>query len=129
MGSLNNGDGVFGQIYNLYWRYYSWPITPYRGLRQGNPISPHLFIIAAEGLTILIKRAETTSLYHGCRNSRGAPVVSLLLFADDAFLFFHANTNECRSVKSILEKYKIASGQAVNFTKSSVMFNANIMHD
>lgn len=104
-------------------------IIPCRGPRQGDPISPYLFIIAAEGLTSLIKKAESQGLYHGCKISRGAPIVSHLLFADDAFLFFRATTNECRSVKSLLKKYKTASGQAVNFTKSSVLFSANISED
>jgi hypothetical protein len=63
------------------------PIVPGRGLRQGDPLSPYLFILVAEGLTALMKQAVGTGTIHGMRICRGAPVVSHLLFADDCFLF------------------------------------------
>ena len=67
------------------------PIIPSRGLRQGDPLSPYLFILCAEGLSSLIRRQENVGLIHGVKVARGAPMVSHLFFADDAFLFFRAN--------------------------------------
>lgn len=64
------------------------PIYPERGLRQGDPLSPYLFIIYAEGLSSLIKDTEKHGYLHGIKICRGAPVVSHLLFANDSFLFF-----------------------------------------
>ena len=61
------------------------PIVSKRGLRQGDLISPYLFIIGVEGLSSLIKKAELDGSLHGCKVCRGAPIVSHLLFADDSF--------------------------------------------
>jgi hypothetical protein len=66
------------------------PIIPGCGLRQGDPLSPYLFILCAEGLSALIRNAEARGVLQGVRVCRIAPRVSHLLFADDCFLFFQA---------------------------------------
>ncbi|GAU34086.1 hypothetical protein TSUD_255820 [Trifolium subterraneum] len=101
------------------------PIHPGRGLRQGDPLSPYLFIIVAEGLTSLIKKAVDGGEIHGIKICRGAPSVSHLLFADDCFLFCRANLSETRKLMEILEVYEQASGQEINLTKSEVFFSRN----
>jgi hypothetical protein len=64
------------------------PIIPGRGLRQGDPLSPYLSIICAEGLSALIRKAEGRGDIHGVKICKNAPIISHLLFADDCFLFF-----------------------------------------
>ena len=86
-------------------------VVPSRGLRQGGPLSPYLFIIWAEGLSALIRRAKLQGEIHGCRVSRGAPCVSHLLFADDSCYFFSANAIESAKMRSILHTHE-PSGQA-----------------
>lgn len=51
-------------------------IIPERGLRQGDPISPYLFLICAEGFSALLTAAEVDGSIHGIGICRGAPSVS-----------------------------------------------------
>ncbi|KAH9779367.1 reverse transcriptase domain-containing protein [Citrus sinensis] len=78
------------------------PIIPSRGLRQGDPLSPYLFIICAEGLSSLIHHHEKAGMLHGVRIARCAPCLTHLFFADDCFIFFKARDQEARVMKSIL---------------------------
>ncbi|KAH9754586.1 reverse transcriptase domain-containing protein [Citrus sinensis] len=105
------------------------PIVPSRGLRQGDSLSPYLFIICAEGLSSLIRNRERAGFIHGVKVARSAPAVSHLFFADDCFLFFKAHHNEARIMKSLLAVYGAASGQKVNLNKSSISFSANMDED
>ncbi|KAH9778582.1 reverse transcriptase domain-containing protein [Citrus sinensis] len=102
------------------------PIVPSQGLRQGDPLSPYLFIICAKGLSSLIQNREKAGLIHGVKVARSAPTVSHLFFADDCFLLFKATHNEARIMKSLLAIYGVASGQHVNYHKSVVSFSANM---
>jgi hypothetical protein len=99
------------------------PITPGRGIRQGDPLSPYLFILCAEGLSALIRQAEGRGDLHGVRICPAAPVISHLLFADDCFLFFRATESEARVMQNILKTYEEASGQAISFPKSEVFYS------
>ena len=101
------------------------PIAPSRGLRQGDPLSPYLFIICAQGLSSLINHYERVGLLHGIRIARGAPCLTHIFFADDCFLFFKASDREASVMKAALTLYGAASGQRVNFDKSSISFSVN----
>jgi hypothetical protein len=85
------------------------PIIPGRGLRQGDPLSPYLFILITEGLTSLLKKSVACGDLHGVQICRGAPVVSHLLFADDCFLFCRATIGEANLLMKILKTYEEAS--------------------
>ncbi|CAN1744284.1 Putative ribonuclease H protein At1g65750 [Linum perenne] len=96
---------------------------PMRGLRQGCPLSPFLFIICAEGLSAIIRQATDRGHLHGVRVCRGAPLVSHLLFADDSFFFFRAEIEEARRMRQLFDQYASASGQLINFEKSGIFFS------
>jgi hypothetical protein len=102
------------------------PICPGRGLRQGDPLSPYLFILVTEGLTTLIKKSIANGDLHGVQICRGAPVVSHLLFADDCFLFCRSSVAETNHLMQILNTYEAASGHEINLTKSEVFFSRNL---
>jgi hypothetical protein len=96
---------------------------PSRGLRQGDPISPYLFLIAAEGLSGLLKQSRQSSHLQGLKVAPTAPAVNHLLFADDSLLFIKASVEGAHAVNDLLDKYCQASGQRINLDKSSVFFS------
>ncbi|XP_019191056.1 PREDICTED: uncharacterized protein LOC109185569 [Ipomoea nil] len=100
-------------------------IIPTRGLRQGDPLSPYLFIICAEELSLLLQQAQAKGEIHGCRVARGAPSITHLFFADDSLLFFKANAQEAGVIKCCLSEYEKMSGQVVNYHKSSICYSKN----
>jgi hypothetical protein len=102
------------------------PIILGRGLRQGDPLSPYLFILVAEGLSALFHQAVGRGDMHGINVCRGAPVVSHLLFAVDSFLFCRATVTEVNKLMQILRTYANASSQEINLAKAEVFFSCNM---
>ncbi|CAL9007242.1 unnamed protein product [Prunus brigantina] len=98
---------------------------PSRGLRQGDPISPYLFILVSDVLSTMLNKAVERGFVHGFRFSRDGPSLSHLFFADDSILFLKATERNCRAVASLLTSYCQASGQVINYDKSSVFFSPN----
>ncbi|KAL6195493.1 hypothetical protein ACLB2K_031112 [Fragaria x ananassa] len=101
-------------------------ITPSRGLRQGDPLSPYLFLMVSEGLTGLFQKADREGLIHGVKAAVEAPVISHLLFADDCLLFSRAHLQEVIHIKQCLLLYESAAGQKINFQKSVIAFGPGI---
>lgn len=102
-------------------------IKPYRGIRQGDPISPYIYLLCVEGLSSIIRRQESVGLIHGISIAKGAPCITHLLFADDCYIFFRATGMEVGIMKNVLNRYEGLSGQAINFHKSTVYFSPNTL--
>jgi hypothetical protein len=100
-------------------------VQPGRGLRQGDPISPYLFLLCAEGFSALLTKAEEDGLIRGIKLASNAPRVNHLLFADDSLLLMEANIQGVETINYILQVYEEGSGQMINREKSSVMFSSN----
>ena len=84
-------------------------------------ISPYLFLLCAEGLTALLKKAESEGRIKGVSICRGAPKVTNLMFADDSLLFCQATRAEGETIAEILRTYARASGKSINLKKSSAL--------
>jgi hypothetical protein len=102
------------------------PFSPQRGLRQGDPLSPYLFVLCADVLSGLIHKEVEAKNIHGIKIARSAPLISHLFFADDSLLLARASQSEARNILKILEKYQQASGQVVNLDKSEASFSRNV---
>uniref|UniRef100_A0A803QSN7 Reverse transcriptase n=1 Tax=Cannabis sativa TaxID=3483 RepID=A0A803QSN7_CANSA len=74
------------------------PIIPERGIRQGDPLSPYLFLICAEGFSSLIRKFERDGKLKGCKVANGAQVISHMLFANDSYVYCRANEREALNV-------------------------------
>jgi hypothetical protein len=99
--------------------------TPTRGLRQGDPLSPYLFHSVVEGLSSLLKGAESRGELHGVRVCRNAPVISHLLFADDSLILMQANKENAEKLESLLDRYCANLGQKISDAKSNIFFSEN----
>ena len=100
---------------------------PSRGLRQGDPLSPYLFLICAEGLSSLLAHMEEVRGIEGVRVCRNAPSVSHLLFADDSLILMKANLTNATSLRQVLDQYCASSGQLVSEAKCSIFFSPNVL--
>jgi hypothetical protein len=100
-------------------------IVPSHGLRQGDPLSPYLFLIMAEGLSSLIAKAERQKLITEVPIAVWGFHLSHLFFADNSLLFCRANFTEWSNLFQVLHLYEKASRQQLNIAKTSIFFIKN----
>ncbi|KAK5834456.1 hypothetical protein PVK06_018334 [Gossypium arboreum] len=97
-----------------------------RRLRQGDPLSPFLFILVAEVLHLVLDSVVELGLIEGFKNIISGLDFSHLQFADDTILFLKADDIEVSNVKYILRCFKLFTGLSINFKKSCLVgFNVN----
>ena len=104
-------------------------ITPMRGLHQGDPISPYIFLLCADAFSSLINNVALNQKISGVSICRGCPKITRLFFAYDSLLFCKANGQECQYLIEFLQLYEAASGQKINTDKSSIFFSNNTPDD
>ncbi|XP_050225957.1 uncharacterized protein LOC126675366 [Mercurialis annua] len=104
------------------------PLVPGRGLRQGDPLSPYLFLICAEGVSSRLNGLEAAGKIYGCAVSRLALRINHLFFADDCYLFFRAVKEEATIIRNTLLEYGSVSGQVVKFNKCNIRYSFNTDH-
>ncbi|GKV27402.1 hypothetical protein SLEP1_g36575 [Rubroshorea leprosula] len=99
--------------------------SPSRGLRQGDPLSPFLFLLIAEGLNGLISSAKEKGLLKGLKIGNGGIEITHLQFADDMIMFGRAEDSNVWVVKCIMRVFELISGLKINFDKS-LLYGLNV---
>ena len=100
-------------------------ISPSRGIKQGDPFSPYLFLLCAKGFSALIHEAAMNHQINGISIYKGYPLITHLFFTDNSLLFCKVKEQECHALLSILNRYEEALGQKINTDKSSIFFSSN----
>lgn len=83
------------------------------GIRQGDPLSPYLFAIVMNILSILLKE-KVDLKYITPFNVRGCVKISHLMYANDLVLSFRANPKSCLNLKYCLLGFFKISGLNIN---------------
>lgn len=104
-------------------------LKPSRGIRQGDPLSPYLFLLAANVLSHLISKSVDEGQWKGIKISHHSASISYPLYADYSLLFMEANHQQFLHVKRTLEKFSLWLGQKINYSKSSLVFSLNTTHE
>ena len=95
-----------------------------RGLRQGDPLSPYLFVIGMEALSCLINRTVDDNYLSGIRVANGGGEdlsISHLLYADDTLIFCEDDIEQLKFLSWILMWFEAMSGLKINLTKSEII--------
>ncbi|KAK3225942.1 hypothetical protein Dsin_005804 [Dipteronia sinensis] len=99
---------------------------PTRGLRQGVPLSPYLFLICIEGLSSLINKAHANGSITGFKCRGSGRTITHLFFTDDSLLFSQGLDSNCLVIRGILDDYASASCQLVNVSKSVICVSPTV---
>ena len=95
-----------------------------RGMRQGDPLSPYLFVIGMEVLSGLLKRAVEGNFISGYKvgdRDGGELVISHLLYADDTIIFCEANSEQLMCLRWTLMWFEAFSCLKINLNKSVII--------
>ncbi|XP_021760560.1 uncharacterized protein LOC110725380 [Chenopodium quinoa] len=98
---------------------------PNCGLRQGDQLSPYLFLFCMDVLSRMLHLGQDLHLFQGIKISRSSPVISHLFFADDAMVFFRACAPSYTNIIEIIRRFTKVSGQQLNLNKSLIKFSPN----
>lgn len=117
-------DLVFRCICNIKYRvcvngFYSEEFISTRGVRQGDPLSPLLFIIAQQVLSFNLNKRVYNGAIRPYKLGRRVVPISHLFYADDMLLFTNGRLRSIKGVKWLLQQYEESSGQRINLTKSA----------
>lgn len=101
--------------------------SPTRGIRQGDPLSPYLFILSMEVFTIMLSLgSQNHKSGLGFSLAPRTKKIPCLLFVDDSLVLCKGTTIACKNLKKVIDQFCSISGQLVNFHKSAMIFSKMI---
>lgn len=92
-----------------------------RGIRQGDLLSPFLFLIVVEGLNILMKRTLELDKYKGFKFDNGDERFTHLQYMDDTLIVGEKRCENIKIIKANLMMFKAMLGLKVNFHKNKLI--------
>uniref|UniRef100_A0A8C0UC45 Reverse transcriptase domain-containing protein n=1 Tax=Cyanistes caeruleus TaxID=156563 RepID=A0A8C0UC45_CYACU len=99
-----------------------------RGLKQGDPLAPSLFILGAELLSQMLNNLTHDQFFNGFYMERRGPQITHLSFADDVIIFTSGCKTSLLKIMKVLQNYELASGQQINKNKSHFMTASSVFH-
>lgn len=102
---------------------------PSKGLRQGDPLSPYLFLLSANVLSLAILKAEHNKAIQGIKVGRNGCTFTHLFFADDSLLFFKKDNKSLQNIHNILQWHCNLSGQNISQAKFDLFCSPNMPKD
>lgn len=91
-----------------------------KGLRQGDPLSPFLFLIVMEALSWILDKARDVGVFKGIRLANNEMDMSHLLYADDALIMGEWSYDNIKNIARILRIFYLCSGLRINLHKSNI---------
>ena len=93
----------------------------FKGLRQGDPLSPFFFTLVADGLSRLMKRGTEVGFVKGWTVGRDNVPISHLQFADDTDFFLESEEVSFKNLLTVLGLFCSVSGLKINMEKSTIL--------
>lgn len=98
-----------------------------RGIRQACPLSPYLFILAVNELSLSMQEALDANHLRGIQLGPSCPPIHSLMFADNLIVCGKAGNNDPRTIAHIHNQFCVAYGQTPNWNKSTILFRKKIV--
>jgi hypothetical protein len=92
-----------------------------RGVRQGDPLSPLLFVLAADFLQSLLNKAMSQDILKPPLQCPACPDFPVIQYADDTLVIMQADAPQLVCLKAILNTFAASTGLKVNYSKSCIM--------
>lgn len=102
--------------------------SPSRGIRQGDHLSPYLFVLCIERLSHGINNVVTVGKWKPIYLARNGSPLSHIFFADDLFLLVKASIEQARVILAVLDAYCYSSEAKVNINKTLIYFSKIVGH-
>lgn len=126
--SAASRDLVYRNICNIWYQFkingeLSADFRSFRGVRQGDPLSPLLFVLAQQVLSTNLKAHINSGIVSEYKVGGQALSLSHLFYADDVLFFTNGSERSLRALMKLLQSYSRSSGQLINYGKSGFFYS------